>query len=204
MQTTIGKWLARSDLTDEIPDFITLAEARLKRDSRLIEIATLDFVAAEDYALPGVYKALKELYHDGASNFGRIYLVSAAELSERKRRHGDTGVPRWVAVMETSAGRTLRFAPEPSGTYTLRMIYEVELEPLSDEDTTNWLLQAAPDLYLWASLSAAEGYLQEDDRITLWKQEYDQAANEYKKDKLNRQYSGPLTPRPAHIIGEDV
>lgn len=35
LQTAIADWLARADLTDQIPTFITLAEARLNRDLRL-------------------------------------------------------------------------------------------------------------------------------------------------------------------------
>lgn len=176
----------------------------MRRDKRLRETGVLDFTAAEDYALPAAFKILKELYHDGANHYGRIVSVSPSELSERKLRHGDTGIPRFVAVMDTSGGRTLRFAPEPSGTYTLRMEYEQQVDALSDTNTSNWLLQTAPDLYLWASLSAAEGFLQEDARISIWKQEYEQAANEFKADKDRREFGGSLAPRPRHIIGEDV
>jgi len=168
----------------------------------LREIGELDFLAAENYALPGAFKSLKDLYHDGASQYGRIVQVSPGELSERKRRHGDTGVPRFVAVIEVSSGRKLRFAPEPSGTYTLRMIYEQQVDFLSDANTSNWLLQSAPDLYMWASLSAAEGFLQEDSRVDLWKKEYEQAANEYRLDKKKREWGGPLTPRPRNVVGE--
>ncbi len=181
-----------------------LGEKRMGRDKRLREIGTLDFAAAEDYALPTSFKAVKDLYHDGASHYGRLAKVSPSELSERKLRHGDTGVPRFFSVIETVSGRTLRFAPEPSGTYTLRMVYEQNIDALADSNTSNWLLEAAPDLYLWAALSGASGFLQEDDRIALWKQEYDQAADEYRKDKDHREFSGPLTPRPRYIVGEDV
>lgn len=174
------------------------------RDKRLREIGTLDFVASEDYALPSNFKAMKELYHDGASHYGRLALVSPAELSERKLRHGDTGVPRFFSVIETVSGRTLRFAPEPSGTYTLRMIYEQNIDALADGNTSNWMLVSAPDLYMWAALSVMEGFLQEDSRVALWKQEYDQAAKEYRRDKDRREFAGPLTPRPRMIVGEDV
>lgn len=194
----------RTDLTDRIPEFIALAEARLKRDKRLREILTVDFNASEDYSLPSGFKSPVSLYHDGAQQYGRIAMVSPAELSERKLRHGDTGVPRFSAVIATSAGRTLRFAPEPDATYGLRMVYEAGVDALSDSNTTNWLLDIAPDLYLWASLSAAEGYLQEDSRVQLWKQEYDQAAEEFKMDRKRTEHGGPLAPRPRIIIGEDV
>jgi hypothetical protein len=183
---------------------IQLAEKRLQRDRRIRQTSYRSFTAAEGYTLPDDFNGLIDLYHDGASQFGRIKLVSPSELSERKLRHGDTGVPRWVAVIDEADSQSLYFAPEPSGTYTLKMKYEAEIEHLSATIPTNWLLAQAPDLYLWACLSVAEGFLQEDSRVQLWKSEYEQAADEFERNKKRREYSGPLTPRPANIIGEDV
>jgi len=39
LQTTIAGYLARTDLTTQIPDFIRLAETRLRRDLRILEEA---------------------------------------------------------------------------------------------------------------------------------------------------------------------
>lgn len=180
----------------------------MRRDLRLRNVQVLDFAAAEDYELPSTFKALIDLYHDGAGNYGRIMMVSPGELSERKRRHGNLGVPAFVAVIDGDPSanlHTLRFAPEPSGSYTLRMTYEGNLVSLTDTpDDENWLLTEAPDLYMWATLACAEGYLQEDERIALWKKQYEEAADEFKRNADRREYGGPLTPRPSHVIGEDV
>jgi hypothetical protein len=202
----VGNWLNRSDLDGRITEFITLAEARMERDKRIREVSTLDFNATEDYVLPGAFKAVRELSMEssGRYQYARLQEVSPGELAERKRRHGDSGIPRFFSVIPTTPNRTLRFAPEPSGTYALRMVYDTSIDALSDGNETNWLLDRAPDIYLWAALSVAEGYLQEDSRVNLWKAEYEQAASEYKLDRDRREYGGPLTPRPAHIIGEDV
>lgn len=43
-------------------------------------------------------------------------------------------------------GLDLRFAPVCSG--TARLLYYADLSPLSDANPTNWLLTAAPDLYI--------------------------------------------------------
>lgn len=203
----MGNWVNRSDLTSRIPEFIALGEARMRRDLRLRNIGSLDFSASEEYALPSAFKALVDLYHDGTVSYGRIKIVSPGELSERKARHGNSGVPLFAAVVDGDADANLhylRFAPEPSGTYTLRMLYETDLISLSDTETTNWLLVDAPDIYLYAALANAEGYLQEDERVNLWKQQYEQAANEFERNAKSREFGGALTPRPSHIIGEDV
>ncbi|GAG49067.1 unnamed protein product, partial [marine sediment metagenome] len=204
--TAIASWVNRSDLDSQIPDFITLAEARLRRDVRLRQLQVLDFDASEEYALPSDFKACIDLYHDGPSVFARMPIVGLGELSERKRQHGDLGQPMFASIVDGPAGAEhyIRFAPEPSGSYGLRMTYESSLIALSDAATTNWLLTSSPDLYLFASMSEAELFLQEDERVALWEKKYAQAAEEFEKDKNRREYSGPLTPRPSHIIGEDV
>lgn len=201
LKAQIASWLNRNDLTDAIPTFIQLAESRLRRDSRLQQVVSRDFTAEEGGNLPSDFKAMRELYLDTDSYRGALLMVSADELSLIKGKTGSTGVPRYAAVIATAGTPTIRYAPAPGGDYTLRMTYDSLLDALSDTNASNWLLDAAPDLYLFASLSAAEGYLQEDQRVALWKQEYEQAAREYKIDSDRRSFSGRLTPRPRQNMG---
>lgn len=207
LQTAIGRWMNRSDLTSRIPEFISMAEARMGRDVRLRHLSVLDFTAVEQYELPVTFKAMIDLYHDGADRFGAIKIVGAGDLGNMKSRYGDTGVPAYAAVIDGPASTDqhyIRFAPEPSGNYPLRMTYEAALDALSDINTSNWLLSGAPDLYLFASLSEAEGYLQEDERVALWEQKYAQGANEYKLNRSRREYGGRLVAMPSAVIGEGV
>ena len=206
LQTAIASWCNRNDLGTVDADFIVLAEARMRRDRRLRQISTLDFTASEEYALPSDFNGLVDLYHDGQAHFGPLEVVSPGELAERKAQYGDNGVPRYVAVIDLASGSTLRFAPEPATTsaYTLRMTYESKVTNLSDSNTVNWLLSQAPDLYLFACLSEAEGFLQEDQRVGLWEGKYEKGAREFRKDKMRRAYGGNLTPRPTNMIGMDA
>lgn len=175
----------------------------MRRDRRLRQIETRDFTASEGFSLPEDFGGLIDLYHDGSTHYGRIKIVDPEELSERKLRHGDTGVPRYVAVIDSAGTQTLRFAPEPSGTYTLRMVYESELAALDDdEQTTNWLLDAAPDLYLQACMVEANLYLLDAPEAAVWDQRYTAGAEAFKQDKIRRTYGGSLTPRPRNVIGE--
>ena len=204
LKTAIASWLNRNDLTSEIPDFITLGESFMRRDPRLRQVASRDFVAAEGYTLPSDFRSIIDLYHDGTSYYGPLTITSANELPGKKATHGDTGVPSYAAVIDLVSGPVLRFAPEPSGTINLRMTYEAELEALSDSNPSNWLLTEAPDLYLFASLVGAEGFLQEDQRVGLWKQQYEEAARKYKVNRDRREYGGRLIVRPRNVIGQDA
>ena len=42
LQTAVANWLDRSDLTDRIPEFIALAEARMNRNLRLALMLNVD------------------------------------------------------------------------------------------------------------------------------------------------------------------
>ena len=56
LKTAVANWLDRSDLTDRVPEFITLAEARIGRKLRVRgveERATTPLVGSQEYyALP--------------------------------------------------------------------------------------------------------------------------------------------------------
>lgn len=174
----------------------------MKRDPRLREVSELSFTAAEGYSLPTYFKSVIDLYHDGSAHYGRIKMVDPDELSERKRRHGDTGVPRWASVIDLSSGKLLRFAPEPSGTYTLKLVFDTEIDPLADDNTSNWLLTQGPDLYLAATLAEGFGYLMDEQREQKWLQRYEFEAARWRRNKDRQAYGGSLTPRPRNIIGE--
>jgi hypothetical protein len=47
------------------------------------------------------------------------------------------------------------------------MIYRQNVPALAS-NSTNWLLLAAPDIYLYGALLEAAPYLQNDDRIQTW------------------------------------
>jgi hypothetical protein len=203
LQTSVANWLNRSDLSAVIPDFITMAEKRLDKDPRLRQIGARSFVAVENYALPTDFRSIVSLYHDGTSVYAPIMVVSPDELANRKGS-GAVGVPRYAAVITDTSPPTLRFAPDVSGNYTLKMTYERTIEALSGTNPSNTLLTDAPEIYLYAALSEAEGYLQEDQRVALWEQKLDNALRQYRINADRKAYGGKLVGRPKRIIGEKV
>jgi hypothetical protein len=52
------------------------------------------------------------------------------------------------------------------------------ITPLSDASTTNWLLTAHPDIYLYATLLEATPFLIEDARVPLWETELQKRLEE--------------------------
>jgi len=76
------------------------------------------------------------------------------------------------------------------------MVYRRRIPALSATTTTNWLLDLAPDAYLYGALVQAEAFLAEDDRLPMWKAAFDEAINELRADADKRKWgAGPLAPR---------
>jgi len=74
------------------------------------------------------------------------------------------GRPRFI----TTSDDALEVVPTPDDTYTIEMHYWGTIPALSASNTTNWLLDRHPLLYLYGSLLHAEAYFQNDARVLLW------------------------------------
>jgi hypothetical protein len=57
-------------------------------------------------------------------------------------------------------------------------LYYQQVPALSDSATGNWLLTAAPDLYLYGALIHSAPYLVEDGRTAVFAQMYGAAVNQ--------------------------
>lgn len=213
LRTAIGEHLNRTDLSasDAITaDLIKLAEAKLARDPRLryLTKATVS-ISADDYALPSGFRELISLYHDGETYYGPIKICSPDQLAHHKSRFGGVratgGVPQWAAIVGT-ANPTLRFAPVMTTSFDFKLIYNSTIRgnELSDSNTSNWLLDLAPDIYLYSALVEAEAYLQEDQRIMVWKGLLEESLRQYHLDQQRREFGGTLSRFPARGIGSDV
>ena len=161
LQTAIGDFLNRSDLTSVIPTFIQLAHADLNRKLRTWQMearATLT-LDAEYVDLPADWLETIRLDYNGQAT-RRLLVVPPSEIS---RRPSDTDEPMFF----THIGRQVRLWPVPSsGTGDLR--YYQSIPALADDNTSNWLLALSPDAYLYGSLVHSAPYLQEDARLAAW------------------------------------
>lgn len=204
LQTAVETWLNRNDITSVAgPDIVTLAESRLRRDPRLQKEGYLSAsVSGDGYSLPSDFRSLTEIFLDSsASGRGPLDMVSPAQLAQMKAGLGASGIPQAAAIRTDTDPPTMDFGPAPDGTYTLEITYELELEALSDANTSNWLLTEGPDIYLFACLAEAELFLQEDQRSGVWEQKLDQALNNWKLDYDRRKFGGTLIARPRRALG---
>lgn len=151
LQAAVASYLARSDLTANIPDFITLAESRFNRELRTHDMETSATVTmtAGSGSLPTGYLEWISATWGGASRNGDLRYMSP-DSEEWRFRYRPNGDPTMFTIL---AGM-IKLRPVATGNITL--VYYSTVPALAS-NSTNWLLTRAPDLYLYTAL--AESYI---------------------------------------------
>jgi hypothetical protein len=188
----VAKWLERDDLTDQIPDFIRLAEARFRRVIRNPEReVSLTIGLDGSTPLPADFDSARLLTAPGLRPGPNIDQVTPAVLSSYTRYPGNPSV---FAIV---AGQIL-LSPVPSVDLAATLVYNASIPRLSLANQSNWLLLDHPDIYLFATLIQAEFYGWNDDRLGLMKAAVDEGLAELSEQGQRRRYGpGPLIARPA-------
>lgn len=196
LKTTIANYLGRSDLTNQIPDFIRLAEDRLRRELRIrqmLKVVTSNTTGGDaTVSLPADFLQIRDLHIDGNPTYSLEYM--SPSVFYRNARTAESGVP----VNYTVLASEFIFAPQPDAAYTLKMLYYAKPTYLSDANTSNVFLANCVDALLYGSLAEAEPYLMNDARIAVWATLYDRAVANISASDEGAEYAGvPLRMQVA-------
>tara|TARA_R110001632_G_scaffold146177_1_gene263109 strand:- start:4 stop:624 length:621 start_codon:yes stop_codon:yes gene_type:complete len=188
LQTSIANWLNRDDLTAVIPDFISLAEAGINRDLRHYRMinrvdATLD---SRYVQMPTDWMETVR-FSITSGNTYKIELVSRDDMLEYRQNTADvSGRPRFYA----NIGDTIEVFPTPDAEYQMQLQYYAKTPALSNTNTANWLLTAAPDIYLYGALVQSAPYLNDDARIQTWASLYQSVLDSLQKASDDTRFAG--------------
>ncbi|MFZ6653792.1 phage adaptor protein [Undibacterium sp. TJN19] len=170
LQTAVINWLHRSDLAAFVPDFIALAEGKMSSDivARPMDVrTTLTTSTGNAYVtLPGDMLEMNRLI----LMTDPVYTLRYESPDQLSIDYPTalTGKPSAFAVI----GSQLQLAPIPDTAYTLELTYQQRIPALSSTNTTNWLLTAFPNVYLYAALCAAQPFIMNDARIPTFERLY--------------------------------
>ena len=181
LRASVADWLNREDLTSQIPDFITFAEARLNRTLRTREMLTRRRTVTTDgfIGLPPDYLETYQLQlPTNATNTPEPLTFIGPDEAARFKATSMTGKTRYYTIIDGA----FELIPTPSNSVELTITYYAKVPALSSTQATNWLLTKAPDLYLYATLANAAPYLQNDERIPVWSQLASSAFDELMMD----------------------
>lgn len=191
LKTSIATWLARSDLTAQIPDFILLAEKRLNRKlrARLQEGRAQLNISGEYVTVPNDFLEFRSGYLNSSP---RRPLVFMPNDQQTEKTPPITWLTQWAGTQPcyfSIQGDSFRFAPIPSGADTAQIQYFQKIPPLGS-NATNWLLTEHPDAYLYGSLLEASANIQDDPRLGLWKSAYDEVIEEINSMSRRARFGG--------------
>ena len=154
LKTAVALWLARAgdaSVTDNVADFIMLAERRINRRLRLrgMENRATATISTQYVALPTDFAEMRnfQLNTDPVTSLA----LMSPEHIDAIYAGSQTGKPRVYAIVNDE----IQVRPTPDASYTAEMAYWARFAALSDAATTNWLITNAPDVYLWGALAEA-------------------------------------------------
>lgn len=170
LKTAVASYLNRSDLTSYIPDFITLG-------SRRIWYGGSAPYESEPLRIPAMQAQDTGSVSDG-------YIAFPTRFLEPIRVAATVGGSTWslnyispdgfegmfdnavTPDVYTYLNNAIYTAVATSESYTLD--YYKAFAAFSADADTNWIIDNAPDLYLYSALVEAAPFLADDPRISLW------------------------------------
>ena len=189
LKTATANWLDRSDLTDRIPEFITLAEARFNRVLRIRDMETVStaistVAGTREYSLPTRFVQMKEFHLTTDPLTPLAYITP--EMMTRMQAGSTKSKPQVFTVIADK----VRLGPNPDAVYTTSMLYYQAFAALSDSATTNDMLTNNPDVYLYGTLLEAEPFIMNDERVGLWLAAFDKAVSDIQNQDNKDRHSG--------------
>ena len=189
LKTAAANWLDRSDLTDRIPEFIALAEARFNRILRIRDMETVStaistVAGTREYSLPTGFVQMKEFHLTTDPLTPLAYITP--EMMTRLWAGSSSGKPEVFTVIADN----VRLGPSPDAVYTTSMLYYKTFTALSDDATTNDMLTNNPDVYLYGTLLEAEPFIMNDERVQLWATAFKQAIDDIQNQDNKDRHSG--------------
>lgn len=216
---SIAAWLDREDLTAMIPDFVTLAEARLNDRLRLAPMEMPATISLRNLSVNSDLLLVDEDTGDiledeatqalltGIGGEGTVISVAPlpADFLEMRRLIANTSpkvvmkeaAPGWATEMYDGISGfpdvyTIigsNLAVYPSTTADLSLTYYGKIPALSTTAPSNWLLTRYPNMYLYGALLEAAPVLYDDYRVALWKAALDEAINDARTSDMGTRFS---------------
>jgi hypothetical protein len=192
LQAAVASYLARSDLTNEIPVFIQLAENRLRRELRLrqmLKVSTTTCAANDSTVeLPSDFLEMRDLHLN--TNPISVLKYDAPNVFYRNTFSTISGKP----VSYTVLAQEFQLSPIPDSNYTMQMLYYAAPPYMSSTVPSNVFLANCPDLLLYGALAEAEPYLMNDARLETWAALYQRGKDALSISDDQGEYAGsPLT-----------
>ena len=172
----------------QLPNLIQLAECELDRllTTPWGEDVSYAYTIAgtQTIALPDSFQQMRTVLLDDD------YPLEAVTLNTLYSQYPDSeqGKPQVYAI----SNGALVFGPIPDAIYTVTATFQAGITPLSDTNTSNWLLAAHPDAYVYATIHQVEIFLVNDERASNANIKLSQIINQINKAAIAYKFSTPM------------
>lgn len=196
LKTAVADYLARSDLTSFIPNFIQAAENRIYRELRVRQMInghTVNTVAGDSSVLIDDLSVITiaqflEIAAMAVEGGGTTTFAERANKQVMTREYPPpaSGRPK----LFRTASQTILLAPIPDSVYTLHVDVYERAPAMTENDDDPWIVTDAPEMVLYAALVEAEPFIKNDPRIATWEQKYTQARDSLQAADRREQMGG--------------
>lgn len=198
LQTAVGNWLDRTDLSARIPEFIALAEADINSHFEHRDIASTStltpVVGSHTIALPTGYRSPLNLWLLWGGSAGTQEMRAVPR--ESMRITTVNAIPHAWAI----DGDDIYFdCPANSATDYTFLFRWLGGIALSDTTTTNLILANYPNVYLFGALKEAAPYLRDPEALAIWEAKYADAIAKAKAKENREKALTTLSTEPAML-----
>lgn len=199
LQTAIANRVDRTDLTSEIQDAITIAETEIYRWLRVLwnqkrsyAVPTGAYISLP-LAVDGEYVGLESIqYTEGGYRYTLEQL--SPHLLDQVSPSTSAGVPRYYAIHDNQ----IEFRPafSASNTTEVEITYYYKPSVLSATNTTNELLDNAPDLLFYRVVAEVFDHTFDEQRAAKYFSMYQNIKDQLMNNDVKDRWSGtPLRVR---------
>jgi len=189
LQTALTDRIARADFTAaQQQECIAFAEAEMQRILKTLDMETKDAA----FSITGEYVATPTgllFVREFCLNTTPLTPLSLmpGDMQSSAYARGEQAKPKFFEIV----GANFRFAPVPDTTYTATIVYSAQFAPLTVSATTNWLLTAHPDAYLYGSLKHAAIRIQDANAASGYDSLFKNAMADVNAQASRIRFSGP-------------
>lgn len=185
LKQAIERWSKRTDISDVIDDLVTLAENRIDNRLRISSNnlrATATASTSDRFlALPTRFLEMRRFTLIKDTYYNDLIYVTP----ESMKIYGQAGIPKYFTITSQ-----IEFDRVPADTYSLEQSYWTRLEPLSDSNTTNNVLDNFPQIYLQACLTELHYWARDEETASFHEQRLERLIDEANAEDLRGRY-GP-------------
>lgn len=202
LKTELAEWSARGDLATKMDSFILMAETLFRRvpdpdgmggiRANKQRLAGTGTASSDTLALPSDYLALVRFRWTG--NFaGRVEYISPTDLADKWK--SGTDVPKFFTISDV-----IEFDVALDSDLAYELTYWPQATALSASNTTNWILQDYPELYLAGCMFYLSRYLKDEKEAMAWSMQYTSDAWQANQSYTEGQYDqSQLQTRARHV-----